>query len=257
MSSKTSPGAWSYSMTAYWRAVAARRDSTSGTLPSPAWRWSRLADPNSGASGANGLLAGATPSLMCSAIRRSPRRATSAGDVLSTGERPEQIQLDRDAVLGQLDEPLVRGLPVEGGDELLRVIVVAHGEPELGGDLGRGVDAVGDVLHAVLGQPAVRRDEGVDHCAHADGRRGLEHDLGLGGGDRAVRRPEHVGEQRSMAGGRRETRGVQRRADLLGAAHEVERLDVLQADRRQTVERAVHVGGELLGKGVELDGCFG
>src|SRR6478752_8738089 len=38
MSSKTSPGAWSYSMTAYCSAVAARRDSASGTLPSPAWR---------------------------------------------------------------------------------------------------------------------------------------------------------------------------------------------------------------------------
>ena len=79
MSSNTSPGAWSYSMTAYSSDVAARSDSASGTSPSPARRWSRLADPNFGAPGANGLLAGGTPSLMCCAMSRSPRRATSAG----------------------------------------------------------------------------------------------------------------------------------------------------------------------------------
>jgi hypothetical protein len=59
-----------------------------------------------------------------------------------------------------------------------------------------------------------------------------------------------------VAGGSSEARPVERGADLLGATNEVERFDVLQADLREPGKRPAHVGGKLLGEGVQLHrGC--
>src|SRR5690606_27209446 len=109
----------------------------------------------------------------------------------------------------------------------------------------------------VLGEPALGGDHRVDDGLHADLGGGLEHDLVGGGGDGAVRGPQLVGEQRGVAGGGGEAGGVQRRTDLLRATHEVEGLDVLQADAGELVEGAVHVCGELRGQRVQLDGGEG
>src|SRR5699024_9192029 len=120
-----------------------------------------------------------------------------------------------------------------------------------------GVEAIGDVLHAVLGEPALGGDHRVDDRLHADLGRGLEHHLVGRGGDGAVRGPQLVREQRGVTGGGGQARGVQGGAELVGAAHEVAGVEVLQADLRERVGGAVHVGGELRGQRVQLDGGEG
>ena len=179
------------------------------------------------------------------------------GNVLPAGERPEEVELELHARVGQLDEPLVRRDAAERRDELLRVVVVADRQAEPGRDVDEGVEAVGDVGDALFGEPALGRDEGVDDGLHAELHGRVEDHLGCGGGDRAVRRPQLVGEQGRVAGGRSETRGIQRGADLGGATDEVERLDVAVADRRELVERALRVGRERVAQSVELNGCLG
>jgi hypothetical protein len=125
------------------------------------------------------------------AERRHERR-----HVLAAGERPEEVELDLHALVGQRDEALVGGGAVEGGDELLGMVVVADAEAELRRLLGGAVEPVGDVGDAVGRQPALGSDERVDDRRHADLRRGGEHDLGAGSESRRPG-PERVGQQRA------------------------------------------------------------
>ena len=126
-----------------------------------------MSEPKAAAPGANGFSAGAMPSLTCTATRREPSFDTSAGPSwppVSAQNRSSSIST-RSSVVATKRR---RGPAVEGGDELLRVVVVADLQAEGRGDLGGLVQAVGDVRHAVLGQPALGRDEGVDDGLDTD-----------------------------------------------------------------------------------------
>ena len=187
---------------------------------------------------------------------RAQTRSEGRG-ILSTDRRPVRVELEHDGVVEVLDEQLVPGHPVERVRELVRVVVVSDAQIVRRRLDGRGVKAVRRAEDLVAIGPASRRDEGIDDHLHAQLLRRGE---GLGVRWRrhgVVARAEFVGQEARVPGGRGQPGILQRDGQRGGTAHEVERLGILQAERRQPGESALGVGRERIAHGVQLHGHQG
>ena len=197
------------------------------------------------------------PSLMWSAVTRSPRRSSSGTTIGATGGRPVQVEFEFDALIEQVGEDLERESSVDRVQELLVVVVVADRDAVAGCDGCCRVECIGRLRDLLDALPAVGCDERIEDPRHAELARSGEDLVGRRHDDRGVERILRARRERRVTGGSRYPGARERGCQLVSARDEAERLDAREADRTQSCERAVEVFGQLVSHGPELDGDRG